>query len=63
MADPRDKATSTPPPTLGEGCTSRYDPEALSEDDGTDFPGAAELWESTRTPDGELPPKSPVKPA
>jgi hypothetical protein len=29
---------------LGEGCTSRYDPEALSEEDGTEFPGAAQLW-------------------
>jgi hypothetical protein len=44
MADPRDRATSNPPPTLGEGCVRRYDPEALSEEDGTEFPGAAELW-------------------
>ncbi len=36
--------TATAPPTLGEGCTSRYDPEALSEEDGTEFPGAAQLW-------------------
>ena len=44
MADPRDRATSTPPPTLGEGCVRRYDPEELSEENGTEFPGAAELW-------------------
>ena len=44
MSDPLDKATSSAPPTLGEGCLSRYDPDALSPEDGTDFPGAAELW-------------------
>ncbi|MCY1202451.1 hypothetical protein D9M68_426580 [compost metagenome] len=44
MADPCDRATSTPPPTLGEGCVRRYDPEELSEENGTEFPGAAELW-------------------
>ena len=33
-----------PPPTLGEGCTSRYDTDALGDEDGTEFPGAAELW-------------------
>lgn len=45
MADSFDKATSQAPPVLGEGCLSRYDPEALDSEDGTDFPGAAELWE------------------
>ncbi|MFQ6574464.1 hypothetical protein [Pseudomonas sp. UM16] len=45
MADPLDKATSKAPPTLGEGCLSRFDPDALDSEDGTDFPGAAELWE------------------
>lgn len=44
MSDPLDKATSKAPPTLGEGCVRRYDPEALSEENGTDFPQAAELW-------------------
>ncbi|WP_178119271.1 hypothetical protein [Metapseudomonas lalkuanensis] len=44
MADPRDRATSTPPPTLGEGCVRRYDPDELSEENGTEFPGAVELW-------------------
>ena len=32
MAD-RAPGTATPPPTLGEGCVRRYDPEALSEHD------------------------------
>lgn len=45
MSDPLDKATSKAPATLGEGCLSRFDPQELSSDDGTEFPGAAELWE------------------
>ena len=45
MSDPLDKATSKAPATLGEGCLSRYDPDALDSGDGTEFPGAAELWE------------------
>lgn len=48
MGDPRDKATSSAPPTLGEGCVRRYDPQALSSEDGTEFPGAAELWEQLK---------------
>ncbi len=44
MADPRDKATASAPPRLGEGCLARYDPEAMSEALGTEFEGAAELW-------------------
>ncbi|WP_263262563.1 hypothetical protein [Pseudomonas sp. RIT-PI-S] len=50
MNDPFDRATSTPPPTVGEGCTARYDPEALNEADGTDFPGAERLWETLNEP-------------
>ncbi|NWD27127.1 hypothetical protein HX864_27910 [Pseudomonas yamanorum] len=45
MSDPLDKATSKAPATLGEGCLSRYDPDHLSSEDGTEFPGAVELWE------------------
>ena len=45
MSDPLDNATSRAPATVGEGCLSRYDPEALSVEDGTDFPDAARLWE------------------
>lgn len=44
MTHPLDKATSKAPPTLGEGCLSRFDPDALSPDDGTEFEGAAQLW-------------------
>ncbi|HCS42455.1 MAG TPA: hypothetical protein DIW52_06450 [Pseudomonas sp.] len=46
MADPFDKATSRAPATLGEGCLSRYDPDDLSAEDGTEFPGAAQLWDA-----------------
>ena len=55
MSDPRDKAAATPPPILGEGCLARYDPDALSDDDGTEFPGAEALWKQTH-------PKSPETP-
>lgn len=44
MSDPLDKATSKAPPALGGGCVRRYDPDALSEEDGTEFADAAELW-------------------
>jgi len=55
MTHPLDKATSTAPPTLGEGCLSRYDPDALSPEDGADFDGAAELWRKTQRE--QTPPK------
>jgi hypothetical protein len=48
MTDPLDKATSKAPPTLGEGCLSRYDPDALSPEDGTEFEGAQQLWEQLK---------------
>lgn len=48
MTDPLDKATFKAPPTLGEGCLSRYDVDALSPDDGTEFEGAAQLWEQLK---------------
>ncbi|MBD8573447.1 hypothetical protein IFR09_07110 [Pseudomonas syringae] len=50
MNDPLDKATSKAPPVIGEGCLSRYDPDALGPEDGTDFPGAARLWRQTQDP-------------
>ncbi|MCJ8168672.1 hypothetical protein MKI83_05245 [Pseudomonas sp. A3.4] len=34
------------PATLGEGCTRRFDPDALNEQSGTEFSGAAELWQA-----------------
>ncbi|HZX15610.1 MAG TPA: hypothetical protein VFF22_01915 [Pseudomonas sp.] len=44
MTDPLARGTSSAPPVLGEGCTQRYDPEALTAEDGTEFTDAAELW-------------------
>ncbi|MEK1943073.1 MAG: hypothetical protein AAAB16_22105 [Pseudomonas sp.] len=52
--DPLDRATSTPPPTLGEGCLSRYDPEAMDEETGTEFEDAAKLWDELH-PQAEKP--------
>ncbi|NIF25918.1 hypothetical protein F3J44_05915 [Pantoea sp. Tr-811] len=51
MAKPRNQPTASAPPTLGEGCLARYDPDALGDEDGTDFPGAAELWRQLNPPD------------
>ena len=64
MTDPLDKATSTAPPTLGEGCLSRYDPDALTADDGADFSAAAELWRATQQQrqDLSLDPAPVIKP-
>jgi len=55
MTDPLDKATSSAPATLGEGCLSRYDPDALSPEDGTDFPDAARLWDALQQASGDMP--------
>ncbi|AYG46491.1 hypothetical protein DV532_20250 [Pseudomonas sp. Leaf58] len=51
MAKQRNQPTASPPATLGEGCLARYDPDALGDSDGTDFPGAAELWQHLNPPD------------
>lgn len=45
MNDPLARGASRPPATLGEGCTSRYDPDALTSESGSEFAGAAELWQ------------------
>lgn len=56
MTDPLDKATAKAPATLGEGCLSRFDPNELSPEDGTEFPDAAKLWEQLH-PQDEPPPE------
>ncbi|BAQ76455.1 MULTISPECIES: hypothetical protein [Pseudomonas] len=64
MTDPLDKATSKAPATLGEGCLSRYDPDELDAEDGTEFPGAAQLWEQLQqepTPPASVDTGSPAK--
>ncbi|WP_435606056.1 hypothetical protein [Pseudomonas knackmussii] len=60
MSDEKAPGTATPPPTLGEGCTSRYDVDALSEEDGTEFPGAADLWRELHDEGDDKPPKKPA---
>lgn len=60
MADDKAPGTATPPPTLGEGCTSRYDIDSLNEEDGTEFPGAAELWRELHDEGADAPPKKPA---
>ncbi len=54
MNDPLTRGTSSAPPVLGEGCTQRYDPQALTPEDGTEFADAAELWRQMQQ--GEQPP-------
>ena len=44
MHDPLARGSSRAPAILGEGCVSRYDPQALSADNGAEFADAAELW-------------------
>ncbi|KGF63335.1 hypothetical protein [Pseudomonas lutea] len=44
MSNPFDKATSKAPPTVGEGCLSRYDVDAMTAQDGAEFEGAEALW-------------------
>lgn len=60
MTNPLDKATSRAPGTLGEGCLARYDPEALTSEDGTDFPEAQKLWEELHpaTPEDSTEPQA-----
>lgn len=58
MGDPRDRGGASLPPTLGEGCVRRFDPQALNPQSGTDFPGAAELWRQLQ----QAPDKTPETP-
>ncbi|MGE4408455.1 hypothetical protein [Pseudomonas sp.] len=44
MGDPRERAASKPLPVIGDGCTRRYDPDALTAEHGTAFADAAALW-------------------
>lgn len=58
MSERNPAGTATPPPTVGEGCVRRYDPEALNEELGTEFAEAAELWrllQQKQRPDEETP--------
>ncbi|HEX5844166.1 MAG TPA: hypothetical protein VFY62_16955 [Pseudomonas sp.] len=44
MSTPLERGAAKAPPIVGEGCTQRYDPQALSPEDGCEFAEAAELW-------------------
>lgn len=44
MSDPLARGAARPTPTLGEGCTRRFDPEAMGPEHGTEFADAAALW-------------------
>jgi len=60
MNDPLSRAAAHAPRMLGEGCTRRYDPQALSEEDGTEFAEAAALWQQLQSM-SEPPPATPDK--
>lgn len=40
------RATVQPLPTVGDGCLTRFDPEALNEQQGADFSAAQQLRQS-----------------
>ena len=48
MSDPFERAAASAPPTLGEGCLRRFDPEQMGDDLGTEFSDAAALWAEWR---------------
>lgn len=54
MSDPLARGAAHAPQMIGEGCTRRYDPEALSDDDGAEFAEAAALWQQLQQ-DAPLP--------
>lgn len=60
MNDPLDRATSSPPPTLGEGCIRRYDPQAMGDEHGAEFSGAAALWQRLQGPEASSAPEPPA---
>ena len=45
MSDPLARGAAHAPQMIGEGCTRRYDPDALNEDNGAEFAEAAALWQ------------------
>jgi hypothetical protein len=44
MSDPRNRGAAAHVPTKGEGCTRRFDPDAMSDAHGADFGDAPRLW-------------------
>jgi hypothetical protein len=44
MNNPLDRGAAVPVPTRGEGCTRRFDTDAMSDEHGADFADAPCLW-------------------
>lgn len=61
MADPRERGAAPPLPTLGEGCTRRFDPQRMTDLHGADFSAAAELWGQLHD-SAQLPPEPAAEP-
>ena len=57
MSDPLARGAAHAPQMIGEGCTRRYDPDALTEEDGAEFAEAAALCQQLqRSPGLPVPP-------
>ena len=61
MSDPLARGAAHAPQMIGEGCTRRYDPDALTEEDGAEFAEAAALWQQLQLSPG-LPVPPPTAP-
>jgi hypothetical protein len=60
MNDPRNRGAATGTPTIGEGCLRRFDPDAVTSEQGADFTAAAELWKTWQTQSqADSPPAEP----
>jgi hypothetical protein len=60
MNDPLHRGAAKPTPTLGEGCTRRFDPEAMGPEHGTEFADAAALWQQLQNQANTAPETEPV---
>ena len=60
MSDPLARGAAHAPQMIGEGCTRRYDPDVLTEENGAEFAEAAALWQQLQST-SEPPPATPDK--
>lgn len=60
MNDPLARGAAQAPQMIGEGCTRRYDPDALTADNGAEFAEAAALWQQLQQ--APLPAPQPALP-
>ncbi len=63
MADPLSCGTAKPLPELGEGCVRRFDPHALTQEHGTHFEHARELWLALQEASADGSPDNPATPS